>query len=615
MAVTLQVGHVRAEIYKSAGGPQSAGTGAASTALLGRIFHEAFAELVGADERKNYHAALDEAESGFDEWRTALINHAYQRLIGPRLRRHQAELNLSPEQVLNFWDAAQELCAWLAELFWKANERGAQPQAALVNAEQPLRWELRDEGWTDAVVLTGIADAVCRVPEKSDWCLIELKTGRTAPEADLAQACLYHQMLAASGIKANGALALVSFQPHKHEQLFTADKLADAQQRLRALIGRLAGVLPNAQPQVAPPFATQPAQHSALGRNLERAFAEYNAEIKANAPVVGPTFLRFPIELGKRVMVKALRQRVEEVQVRLNLDAPPRVSNEGGRLAIDLQRPDRQIVLFSQIRNQLPASDEKFGNAQAPVGVDLSGKLRLADFSQPDNAHLLVAGTPGSGKSEWLRTAVAGLLLTNTPDTLRLAVADPKRNAFQLLRQSPYLYRDIAYDEDSALTLLEQLVEEMETRYGQMAQVNADKLADFIRITGEQTPRVFFICDEYADLMMGERKKRQGLEGSIRRLGQKARAAGIHLILATQQPSRQVTSGPILAVITAKVALRMQEIESRILLGEGGAETLLGKGDLLYKCIGDPMRLQAPYLATNELEEVFGSRAKQGSNI
>jgi DNA segregation ATPase FtsK/SpoIIIE, S-DNA-T family len=107
--------------------------------------------------------------------------------------------------------------------------------------------------------------------------------------------------------------------------------------------------------------------------------------------------------------------------------------------------------------------------------------------------------------------------------------------------------------------------------------------------------------------MMGERKKRQILEGMIRRLGQKARAAGIHLILATQQPSRQVTSGPLLAVITAKVALRMQSIESRILLGEGGAETLLGKGDLLYKCIGDPVRLQSPFIPEEELKDVFGT--------
>jgi len=103
MAVTLQVSDVRAQIYRSAGGPLSAGAGAASTSLLGRIFHDTFAELVGTDERKNFHAAIDEAEASVDEWRTALISHTYQRLLGPQLRLHHAELNFSPEQVLNLW--------------------------------------------------------------------------------------------------------------------------------------------------------------------------------------------------------------------------------------------------------------------------------------------------------------------------------------------------------------------------------------------------------------------------------------------------------------------------------------------------------------------------------
>src|SRR4029434_7575385 len=178
-----------------------------------------------------------------DEWRAALVDHAYQRLVGPRLRTHHAELSFSPEQVLSFWDASQELCEWLAELLWKARERGVALNSALVTAEEPLRWELRDDGWTDAVVLTGVADAVCRAPGSPDWCLIELKTGRTAPEADLAQACLYHQMLSASGAGADGALALLSFGPQKHERLFAAQELADVQERLRHLIGKMAGVL------------------------------------------------------------------------------------------------------------------------------------------------------------------------------------------------------------------------------------------------------------------------------------------------------------------------------------------------------------------------------------
>src|SRR5262249_24260750 len=327
--------------------------------------------------------------------------HAYQRLVGPRLRTHHAELNFSPEQVLNFWDAAQELCEWLAELLWNARGRGVALNGALVTAEEPLRWELRDDGWTDAVVLTGVADAVCRAPGSPDWCLVELKTGRTAPEADLAQACLYHQMLSASVEDGKGGMAVLSFEPRKHERLFAAEELTEAQELLRHLIGRLAGVLPDPEPQ--PATATKRSEYLTLGRLLERSFAEYSAEIRTNKPVVGPTFLRFPIELGRRVTINSVQRHVQSVQAALGLEAPPRVSLEGGRLAIDVQRPDREFVYFARIRDQLPPVDEKFGNALTPVGVDLSGRLRLADFAQPENAHLLVAGTTGSGKSEWLR--------------------------------------------------------------------------------------------------------------------------------------------------------------------------------------------------------------------
>src|SRR5262249_22755780 len=202
---------------------------------------------------------------------------------------------------------------------------------ALCAAEEPLRWELREDGWTDAVVLTGVADAVFRAPGGSEWCLIELKTGRTAPEADLAQACLYHQMLSASGAGADGALALLSFGPQNHERLFAAEELADVQERLRHLIGRLAGVLPDSEPRPEP--RPDKEEHLALGRKLEQAFAEYNAEIKTNKPVVGPTFLRFPIELGRRGTINAAKRYVQRVQARLRLRAPLRVGPAGGRPA------------------------------------------------------------------------------------------------------------------------------------------------------------------------------------------------------------------------------------------------------------------------------------------
>jgi len=298
----------------------------------------------------------------------------------------------------------------------------------------------------------------------------------------------------------------------------------------------------------------------------------------------------------------AVFRNTTNVQAYLGLTAPPRLSFEGGRIALDLQRPDRQTVHFSEIRAQLPARNELLGNACAPIGVDLNGQLRLADFSQPENAHLLLAGTTGSGKSEWLRSAIAGLLLTNTPATLRLALADPKRSAFQFLRESPFLYSEIAYDEEQVFELLKSLVAEMEKRYQLMGEHGADTLTELAQKTGQPHPRIFFICDEYAYLMTGDTRTRKRLEELIKKLGFKARAAGIHMILATQQPSRQVVTGTIKANLNAKVGLlTASDIESNMLLDTPEAKSLLGNGDLLFKCIGDPVRLQSPLVTKEEL--------------
>jgi DNA segregation ATPase FtsK/SpoIIIE-like protein len=238
--------------------------------------------------------------------------------------------------------------------------------------------------------------------------------------------------------------------------------------------------------------------------------------------------------------------------------------------------------------------------------VDIAGRLHMADFREPENAHLLVAGTTGSGKTEWMRSAVAGLLATSTPETLRLVLIDPKRNAFQMLQNSPFLYRPLVYPEDESVTaVLGILVEEMEARYRKMSESGSDCLIDHIRRRGVPVARIFCICDEFANLLQGDRESRRALEEQVHRLGQKARAAGIHLILATQQPSREIIRGPLASNIPARVGLKMTSaIESRMLLGTGGAETLLGRGDLLFKCIGDPIRLQSACVLSDELAEL-----------
>ncbi|MFN7999983.1 MAG: FtsK/SpoIIIE domain-containing protein [Acidobacteriota bacterium] len=622
MAVTLSVSEVRAAIYRAAQTDSEPGAGATSTVLLGQLFHEVFAALIGPDDTRNFHAAIDEIEPQPEEWVRALIKHAYQHLVGPRLRQQQALLHHRSEQVLTLWDSVQELCVWLADLLWQLRAQGDDELSLskTLRVEPSLSCELLEPGWTDAVRLTGIADALWRLPESRAWCVVELKTGSTAPEADLAQACLYHLILAAVGEPDLGTLALIRFSPQREEQLFAAVQLTETQARLKELVGRLAGVLPDAQTEKHQPPALSPSlspslskEHQQLGEQILHVLREYGAEVSPDgATVMGPTFLRFPVTLGARVKLRAVEQLAKELQVRLRLDAPPRIGTENGSVVIDVQRPDRQAVLFAQICGQLPVGDPLLGNAQTPLGVDLTGSLRLLDFAQPEDAHLLVAGTTGSGKSEWLRTALAGLLLTNTPDTLRLLLIDPKRNAFHALRNSPFLWRPLVFPDEQPETrpvvrVLQELADEMERRYQLLGEHGDDSLASYVRRIGQPLPRIFCVCDEYADLILADRTTRRAIEQQITRLGQKARAAGIHLILATQQPSREIIRGVLDANIPARVGLKMQKaIESKMLLNFSGAEMLLGRGDLLFRDVGEPVRLQGAYLPPEEAEQIFG---------
>ena len=222
MAVVLNVSDVRREIYRAAGAAApSAGDGA--TPLLGVLFHEVLAELVGTDPERSLRAALRDAEREPASQSAELVRHVYQVLVGPRLANHQSHLQESGAEVLAFWSAVQAACEWLLELYRTARstadiDGGISPDQFLKEClfpEEPLALELRDPGWTDTVRLAGVSDLVVRLPGARPWCVVEFKLGRGAPEADLAQACLYHQMLQATiaGSTAPAAKPLVYSVP------------------------------------------------------------------------------------------------------------------------------------------------------------------------------------------------------------------------------------------------------------------------------------------------------------------------------------------------------------------------------------------------------------------
>ncbi|MCA1602030.1 MAG: PD-(D/E)XK nuclease family protein [Acidobacteria bacterium] len=616
MMRSIGVRDVREELYRAAGGSSGAGSGKPSTFLLGTWFHESFAALVGADPRYSLETALAETRGGVAEQALALKRHVFRRLIGPRLPRHHSHLADATEELMGFWKAVDDLCHWLAEIRLEA--AGGRERLRIVS-EEALSWELREPGWTDAVRVSGQADAVFCRPQQAPWCVVELKLGRGQPEADLGQACLYYLMLAAKRDRRSqrGSLALVSFTPRRQVHVFAPEELAPALPRLKALIGRLAGVVPHVQPPVAvdkaQPSAPKDDRYADLARQLLKVFEEFGAPATLSGTVIaGPAFLRFPLEPRRGVKIAKVQGTAIEVQARLKLDAPPFITLDRGQLVVDLQRPDRQVLTLSQFRDQLPQRDPLQGNARVPIGVDLENRLHCADLAEALHAHVLVAGTTGSGKSEWLRAALSGLLLTNTPETLRLVLIDPKRQAFSELAYSPFL-RDgsslVFPDERDVTEVLDDLIEEMEERYRQMQAAKADNLAELVRRARLPVPRIVCVCDEYADLVSRGRQERKAVEERILRLGQKARASGIHLIVATQQPSREIIKGALDSNMPCRVGLKMQKaIDSRMLLETSGAEKLLGNGDLLFRDIGPPRRLQGLRVPPEVRAELFSGR-------
>jgi S-DNA-T family DNA segregation ATPase FtsK/SpoIIIE len=239
------------------------------------------------------------------------------------------------------------------------------------------------------------------------------------------------------------------------------------------------------------------------------------------------------------------------------------------------------------------------------IGVNLDGKLVEADLSDPNTCHFLVGGTTGSGKSEFLRSLLLSLLYRHSPEQLQIALVDPKRVTFPEFEQMPWLRSPVVKDSENAIELMDELLAEMEQRYQRFEVTGSPDLATYNQKVAQPLPRIVCIFDEYADFM-AEKDSRKALELSIKRLGAMARAAGIHLIIATQRPEAGVVTPIIRSNLPGRVALRTaSEADSAIVLGgkQTAAAYLLGKGDLLYQVGSQLQRLQSLFAPKIQLPE------------
>lgn len=335
-----------------------------------------------------------------------------------------------------------------------------------------------------------------------------------------------------------------------------------------------------------------------MGKSVILALMNLKVEAHWLGTISAPTFYRVKISPVGNVADGQLQRAASTLQVSLNTACPPIISPQQGYVAVDVLRPDRQ---FCKIESYLDLSLPNPSKLLFPLGVNVDGRLIEADLSDPNFCHVLVAGTTGSGKSEFLRAGIVSLMLRYTPEQVKVAVCDPKLVTFPEFDDAefqPWMHGPVLKDSKQILEALEELQSEMQRRYKLLEEKRVKHLAEYNSKVSpsERMPRILFVIDEFYILISDGLKPK--LEGVLKILGAAARAAGIHLILATQRPSYEVVTPLIRDNLPGRVCLSVPNATSaQIATGEEetGAEKLAGKGDLICNWGGSFQRLQSLY--------------------
>ncbi|MCL2365060.1 MAG: DNA translocase FtsK [Defluviitaleaceae bacterium] len=344
-------------------------------------------------------------------------------------------------------------------------------------------------------------------------------------------------------------------------------------------------------------------------RKLEETLKSFKVEAKVVAVSVGPTVTRYDIAPGPGVKVSAISNLSNDLALALAAQGIRIEAPIPGKSAVGIEIPNRepQPVFLRDILDC-----EKFTNFPSKlafaVGKDIAGEPVVTDIARMP--HLLIAGATGSGKSVCINTLIASILYNARPDEVKLLMIDPKVVELSVYNGIPHLLIPVVTEPKKASGALSWAVAEMETRYNLFAETGNRDLAGYNHWLAENDeptlPQIVIIIDELADLMMVAKGE---VEESICRLAQKARAAGLHLIVATQRPSVDVITGLIKANIPSRLAFAVSSgTDSRTVLDMYGAEKLLGKGDMLFLPMGQnkPIRVQGGYISDKEVEQMVG---------
>jgi len=356
-----------------------------------------------------------------------------------------------------------------------------------------------------------------------------------------------------------------------------------------------------------------PRDQEAIGRKLVETLGHFGVEAKIVGVVSGPHVSRFELRLAPGTKVKKVTELANDIAYALASTDIRILAPIPGKQAVGVEVPNRtrKMVRLGDIYAGRP---EKTSPLVAWLGKGIDGNAVWTDIAKMP--HVLVAGTTGSGKSGCVNAILSSILMQASPNEVRLVLVDPKQVELNHYENVPHLLTPVVTSPRLAANVLSNLIGEMESRYGIMSEARARNLVELNRVRKKRgeapLPHILCVIDELADLMMVAPAE---VEDSIIRLAQKSRATGIHLVLATQRPSTDIITGTIKVNIPSRIAFAVSsQTDSRVILDQGGAEALLGQGDMLFRGAGTSKlaRVQGAFITEDEIARITSHWAKQG---
>lgn len=570
--------------------------------VYGALFHEIAEAFVAWLVGKGAGKAAELGDQG------SLWDEMHDRFAVKKLNRLFRKGKV--ESAYHLVSALKSFCRQVAHLRARTPEFHSWRDVYLAK-EFPLKG-VGIEAGPGALIVSGRLDAVRFHPEHGLEVVDYKLTHGDHMKHDLLQLAVYARMLslARPGLFFHGALEY--YEPEVHEVAVSKEDLAGLFEDV---------VTPVLYEMIGESFAP-PESHKGiswtgktrkrderrstenLSEKIRRSFADFKLDVDVLGRLEAPQLVRYKVKPAPGVKVISLANRADDLKVALSLPHAPFVEPSKGAVVIDIPKEKPDTVYWKDVASH-PGYEKHKSAVSFPVGIGVDNQPIVADFADPNTCHGLVAGASGSGKSEFLKSLVAFLVAKNPPGRLKLTIMDPKILTFGNLAGLLHLAAPVITDVEAALLCLNEAVEEMNHRYQVLFREGFENLGARIKSGRSDIPYHVVVFDEFADLILSDKKTKKDFETVVTRLAAKGRAAGIHLVLATQRPDRNVVTGLIKANLPLKVCMRViSATNSNIILDQTGGEKLLGRGDLLCDRGKGVERAQSPFITQEEFRRL-----------